>query len=223
MGRMLPFLLAVSALAGCTDRTSPPKGDAFSADGETIAMSGAEGGARYACVTCHGLAGEGNGYDVPRLSGLPAGYLQKQMQDYALGLRPHAVMHDLAAFLSADQRVAVANYYASLPEKASAPTVVDPADPIAVSLYANGDPDRGVVACMQCHGADGVGSPKGPPLAGQPSLYLAQQLVDWRAGKRRNDGTNEMTLAVQRLTDDEIEALSRYLDHSPARPPSPDR
>ncbi len=216
-------LIVLGALAGCTDRMAPPAGDAFTVDGQTIAMSGGEGGARYACVSCHGMYGEGNGYDVPRLAGLPAGYLQKQMQDYALGLRPHAVMRDVAGFLSADQRIAVANYYAAMPPAALGTTIVTAAATGTVNLYDHGAPDRGIGSCASCHGAEGVGSPNGPPIAGQPALYLAQQLVDWRSGKRRNDGTNEMLLAVQHLTDAEIEALSRYLDHSPSRPKRPAR
>lgn len=92
-----------------------PSDDRFGRDGELIAMSGGEGGARYACVTCHGVRGEGNGYDAPRLSGLPAGYLQKQMEDFAGGLRAHALMRDVARFLDSHERVLVANHYAAMP------------------------------------------------------------------------------------------------------------
>ena len=85
-GGLLLALCATVLSTACTDRMTSSD-DRWSADGELIAMSGGEGGARYACVTCHGARGEGNGFDAPRLAGLPAGYLQKQMEDYATGLR----------------------------------------------------------------------------------------------------------------------------------------
>ncbi len=85
----MPVALAVAialAATGCTDRLAPSD-DRWGRDGALVAVSGGEGGARYACVTCHGARGEGNGFDAPRLAGLPAGYLQKQLEDYAAGLR----------------------------------------------------------------------------------------------------------------------------------------
>src|SRR5690606_8477612 len=94
--RHLPLcFLLLTLFAACTDRLAPSD-DPWGRGGELIAMGGGDGGARYACVSCHGARGEGNGFDAPRLAGLPAGYLQKQMEDYAAGLRPHAVMRDVA-------------------------------------------------------------------------------------------------------------------------------
>jgi cytochrome c553 len=54
--RHLPLLLILMLLGtACTDRMSPGD-DRRGGRGELIAMSGGEGGARYACVTCHGAA-----------------------------------------------------------------------------------------------------------------------------------------------------------------------
>lgn len=207
--RHLPLCLLLLSLAACTDRMQPSD-DRWSRGGELIAMSGGEAGARYACVGCHGARGEGNGFDAPRLAGLPAGYLQKQMEDYALGLRPHGVMRDVARFLDSHERVRVASYYAALP--------VQPGDalaPAASALYAR--------ACQQCHGAHAAGTPLGPPLAGQPAFYVAQQLQDWQAAKRRNDGNHEMLKVAQQLKADEVHELSRYLAQLPPRPAGPAR
>lgn len=205
----LPALLFAALLAtACTDRMAPSD-DRFGRSGELIAMSGGEGGARYACVSCHGARGEGNGFDAPRLAGLPAGYLQKQMEDYAQGLRPHEVMRDVARFLDSHERVHVANYYAGLPVQAL-PAGGEPVAETTQALYAQ--------ACQQCHGVDAAGTPLGPPLAGQPPPYLAQQLQDWQAAKRRNDGHHEMLKVAQQLSHDEIQRLSRYLAQTPPRP-----
>lgn len=190
----------------CTDRMTLSD-DRFSGGGELIAMSGGEGGARYACVTCHGARGEGNGFDAPRLAGLPTGYLQKQMEDYAAGLRPHEVMRDAARFLDSHERVQVANHYAALPPRAF-PFETQPATDEAIAaatpaLYAD--------ACQPCHGAQGVGSENGPPLKAQPAFYLTQQLQDWQVSKRRNDGNHVMLKVAQQLEPDEVRQLSLYL------------
>lgn len=195
--------------AACTDRMQPSD-DRYGRGGELIAMSGGEGGARYACVTCHGARGEGNGFDAPRLAGLPAGYLQKQMEDFAAGLRAHAVMHDVARFLDSHERVLVANHYAALPPLALPPATEERADVAAATLYAQ--------ACQRCHGPQGSGSADGPPLNAQPAFYLVQQLQDWQASKRRNDGNHAMLKAAQALSAAEVRQLSLYLAAIPARP-----
>ena len=202
------FLL-LTLLGACTDRLAPSD-DRWGRGGELIAMGGGDGGARYACVSCHGARGEGNGFDAPRLAGLPAGYLQKQMEDYAAGLRPHAVMRDVARFLDSHERVQVADYYAALPVPRDEAPV-----PRAPALYAR--------ACQPCHGVDGAGTALGPPLAGQPAFYLVQQLQDWQVSKRRNDGRHEMLKVAQALSAAEVVELSRYLSQIPPRPAHRDR
>ena len=204
------FLMLALATA-CTDRMTPSD-DRWGRSGELIAMSGGEGGARYACVSCHGARGEGNGFDAPRLAGLPAGYLQKQMQDYAAGLRPHAVMGDVARFLDSHERVQVANFYAALPPSAMPPTAEEAVAATTQALYAR--------ACQECHGALGAGTDLGPPLNAQPAAYLAQQLRDWQVSKRRNDGNHVMLKVAQQLSPEEVHQLSLYLAQTPARPAS---
>lgn len=211
--RALSLALLLLATA-CTDRMAPSD-DRWGRGGELIAMSGGEGGARYACATCHGARGEGNGFDAPRLAGLPAGYLQKQMEDYAAGLRAHEVMRDVARFLDSHERVQVANHYAALPPRALPPATAQAAHPAAAALYAR--------ACQQCHGAEAAGTAQGPPLNGQPALYLAQQLQDWQVSKRRNDGNHEMLKVAQQLSDADVTALSLYLAQIPPRPAAPVR
>ena len=202
------------AAAGCTDRMAPSD-DRFGRSGELIAMSGGEGGARYACVSCHGARGEGNGFDAPRLAGLPAGYLQKQMEDFAAGLRPHEVMRDVARFLDSHERVRVATYYAAMPPLAMPTATTERADASAAALYAK--------ACQACHGANALGTPQAPPLNAQPAFYLAQQLQDWQASKRRNDGAHVMLEAARALHAGEVTQLSLFLAAIPARPASADR
>src|SRR3546814_17966149 len=67
---------------------APSYRDPFRATGETIAMSGGNGGAAAACFTCHGLEGEGDGEVSPRLAGLDPGPLPPQLAAFATGRRP---------------------------------------------------------------------------------------------------------------------------------------
>ena len=49
--------------------------------------------------------------------------------------------------------------------------------------------------------------PNAPNLAGQPEIYLAEQLKDYRSGKRSNE---IMSLIAKPLTDAEITDLSAW-------------
>ncbi len=208
--RAVWLVLCAAVLASaCTDRINTSD-DRWGLNGELIAMSGGEGGARYACVTCHGARGEGNGFDAPRLAGLPAGYLQKQMEDYAAGLRAHEVMRDVARFLDSHERVRVANFYAGLPTLA-----IPAATQEAIASTTPGLYER---SCQQCHGVEGVGAEIAPPLNAQPAFYLMQQLQDWQVSKRRNDGNHMMLKVAQQLNAGEVRQVSLYLAQIPPRP-----
>ena len=217
--RALPTLAAALALGGCAvvDDTSA---DRFAETGELIALSGAGAGAQNACFTCHGIDGQGDGIGAPRLAGLDAGYLERQLVAYADGRRQHPQMAWIAERLGHSERAAVSTYYALLPREIDG---VQQAAPLA--LYHAGDPARGLPACAECHGDQGEGTGAGnPPLAGQPAAYLAHQLEQWRAAKRRNDPGEVMLRISQVLTPSESAALSAYaagLEGAPADPRSP--
>ena len=92
------------------------------ADGASIARTGT--GAAPACQTCHGPAGEGFAQaNFPRLAGLGASYLKRQLDAFADGTRQNASMMPIAKALSVADRNEVAKYYAALPAPATAPAV----------------------------------------------------------------------------------------------------
>jgi cytochrome c553 len=63
-------------------------------------------------------------------------------------------------------------------------------------------------SCIMCHGEKGISSMAGTPsLAGQPDLYLAGQLRDFRDGKRHNE---VMSLMAKPLSDADIDNVSAY-------------
>lgn len=209
----LPLLLL--ATAACTPATNET-GAAFTETGQIIAMGGGEGGPGNACFSCHGLNGEGDGVSVPRLAGLDAGYLQKQMEDYANNVRQAPVMTEVARWLDDRDRRAVAAWYASLPVPAGP---ARPADP-APAIYMRGAPGRGVQACASCHGVSGEGiGAANPALGAQPAAYTLDQLERWKTGRRRNDPRGVMADAVAGLTRPEMEAIAAWLERQPASPP----
>lgn len=195
-----------------------PQPSAFRATGEILALSGGNAGAEAACVTCHGLAGEGDGRLAPRLAGLDAGYLHRQMDDFVTGRRDHKLKRHILRQLDGDDRTKVAAYFAGL----SPPTAPSPAasEPIARSstileqgkiLYQQGDPRRAMPSCASCHGAAGEGQgAANPPLAGQSADYIAAQLYAWKNGKRHNDALQQMQNISKKLTSKEIAAISHY-------------
>jgi cytochrome c553 len=65
-----------------------------------------------------------------------------------------------------------------------------------------------VGVCAPCHGKDGrSGTVEVPNLAGQKSIYLREQLMAFRAGRRKHP---DMKVVAKELTDREIEQLVVY-------------
>lgn len=181
--------------------------------GKTITEKGNAKGA-IACMTCHGDQGQGNvaaGY--PYLAGQPAGYIARQLQDFAAKKRINPVMAPFASALSKDEINAVAAYYSKL----TAPTPVDSAINNKTlsqgeALATQGKWSEGVPACYQCHGDRGQGiAPNFPAISGQPSAYLKKQLLHWKNNERNNDPVGLMQAIVSRLTAEDIDAVSQYL------------
>jgi cytochrome c553 len=211
-------LLALAALGACT--APEPVDDRFEATGELIALSGGDAGADAACVTCHGLRGEGDGHLAPRLAGLDPGYFARQLEFFARGQRRHPQMSSIAKRMDGPARQRLAAYYAELPVTAEASESAD--DCAAAVLYLEGDPERGIEPCAACHGTGGEGTGRGnPALAGQPAPYLAAQLRAWRSGERYGDPLGAMTHVSRLLAEAEVDRLARYSSALPGASANP--
>ncbi len=94
------------------------------------------------------------------------------------------------------------------------------------TLSAIGLPNRGVQACVNCHGPHGTGLPPYYPyLAGQHASYIEQQLKAWRSGERKAETLRSKIMAdiALRMNDDDIRAVALYysrLEMKPTRAPS---
>lgn len=63
-------------------------------------------------------------------------------------------------------------------------------------------------ACVQCHGANGISvAPNAPNLAGQPEIYLADQLRQFRSGRRPSE---VMGVIAKPLSDRDIDDLAAW-------------
>ena len=67
---------------------------------------------------------------------------------------------------------------------------------------------RAGTACAVCHGVQGLSTlPNAPNLAGQPEIYLTEQLKNYRSGKRMHE---VMSVIAKPLSDKEIDDLSAW-------------
>ena len=162
------------------------------------------------CVTCHGTQGISTAEYIPNLAGLPPEVIYKELTDYRTGKRNWVVMNAVATGLSDQDTADVAAYYSSCPRNNLVNSQrTAPSDEDISRLVTDGDPMRNVVACAACHGPVGVKT-GAPPLAGQPTEYLSNQLVAFFQGTRSNDINRQMRLIASRLTPQEVVRLTEY-------------
>ena len=170
------------------------------------------------CVACHGSDGNAIIGQYPKLAGQHADYLVKQLADYKLAVtssgaqgRSNAIMAGMAAALSATDMADLGAYFSSLP--ISGNTTPENVIAIAEPLYRFGDYDRGIAACISCHGPRGNGTSLSgfPKISGQNAQYIQLQLQAFRSSARNNDLNAMMRSAAVKLNDNEIEALSAYV------------
>jgi cytochrome c553 len=76
--------------------------------------------AKEVCAACHGMDGNSQQPDYPKLGGQWADFLAKALRDYKSGARKNPIMQGFAAGLSRQDIDNVAAYYASQPSQLSA-------------------------------------------------------------------------------------------------------
>ncbi len=170
------------------------------------------------CAACHGPDGNSPTDMYPKIAGQHAGYIFKQLKEFKLGAstggkegRNNAVMAGMVAALSEQDMRDLAAYYASQTMKAGS----TPEDVVEAGqkLFRGGDMQRGIAACIACHGPRGVGHSLAnfPKISFQHAAYIKTQLESFRNGSRANDMNGMMRDVAKKLTDEDIEILSKYL------------
>jgi cytochrome c oxidase subunit 2 len=175
------------------------------------------------CEACHGTCAQGTpDLKAPRLAGLEAAYVARQLEDFRSGRRGAAPgdelgdqMTQMAKLLADSDAVGrVAHYVSGLSVRAAPSTV-------------KGDVSKGkatFVPCASCHGAEGQGNStlQAPRLAGMSDWYLHRQLESFRAGQRGNGAPDSpaarMRAMATSLPDDAaVRNVVAYITTLPSR------
>ncbi|WP_165312609.1 c-type cytochrome [Vibrio ziniensis] len=170
------------------------------------------------CVACHGADGNSLITTYPKLAGQHAKYIEKQLKDLKLGAssagkqgRYDPVMSAMAMPLSDEDMSDLAAYFSSLPISSNS----TPEDVVSTgkALYTAGDASRGLTACIACHGPRGNGTELSgfPKISGQHADYVKAQLLKFRDDSRGNDMNAMMRDVAKKLTDADIDTLSKYV------------
>lgn len=169
------------------------------------------GDTRWACSSCHGDQGQGT-QNIPRLSGLAAGYLVKQLHDYKNGARENANMEYVASTLTDQEMAALGAYYASQDVGPSAKASLGGDLERGRSLALAGDWSVALPSCFSCHGPLGWGvEDTFPAISGQHPAYTHAQLAAWKDGRRANSPLGLMHSVATALSDQDMRAVSDYL------------
>lgn len=193
----------------------------FGTAGIAVAQSGdAEAGKEKSqvCAACHGPNGESPTDMYPHLAGQHQKYLLKQLKDFKLASetggeegRNNPIMMGQVASLSEEDIADLAAFYAAK----DSPKGETPEGIIAKGedLFRRGNPDSNMPSCAGCHGprGNGMGLAAFPDISGQHAAYTKSQLEMFRSGERANDPNEMMQGVTEKMTDEEIELLSKFL------------
>ena len=164
------------------------------------------------CAACHGAKGNSAVANFPKLAGQHAGYTAKQLADFKQGeTRSDPIMAGQVASLSEQDMADLGAYYAK--QSVSLGQADEELAVLGEKIYRGGNSERGVSACIACHGPTGAGNPAAnfPLLSGQHTDYLVKALQDFRDGKRSNDMNGMMRDIASNMSDREIKAVASYI------------
>ncbi len=191
----------------------------------------------YTCAGCHGEFGQGTADGTyPRLAGLDADYLARQMRLFKSRERLNIPMFPYATEreLPEEDVILVSRYLSSIKLISRLPPIneatYDPLERLklakqvfAIPRYA-GDIENGKQVynkqCASCHGRDGLGKRREkaagggvvvyPRLSGQHSLYLLRQIEKIGKGTRFHDEKDDAAV-FSSYTRKEIDDVLAYL------------
>ena len=167
------------------------------------------------CAACHGVDGNSQVTQWPKIAGQHEDYLARQARMVRDQQRDVAQMYPIVMNLSDEDIADISAWYASQTIK---PGVADEAlVEQGRALFHGGNPAAGVPACMGCHGPTGNGIPGAgfPMVRGQHASYTADRLRRYRDGETNGEDdpySKIMVGVAENLIDSEIEAVSSYME-----------
>jgi len=218
---------AASSAAASTAATTPPTASSATEPAVAVAIKPGDATAGQAkaavCGACHGIDGNSSDPQYPKLAGQSEAYIAHQLASFKAGKRQNPIMLGMATPLSPQDMQNVGAYFAS---KTSLPGVADQAlVDHGQTLFREGDPTRGIPACMACHSIDGRGNPGAmyPQLTAQHAQYIQATLKAWHDGTVWGDDTHSqiMPSIAQKLDANDIAALASYVEGLHSAEPTP--
>lgn len=161
------------------------------------------------CFLCHGMEGESASPVFPRLAGQHADYIAKQLADFKSGKRNSDTMKPQTEELTPAEMKALGAFFQA---KVVGPRPARDPELLAVGkfVFMRGNQFSGLPACSTCHGAQGLGTPQLPRLAGQHPRYIEDQIKQFNKRERTNDNAVMHTIA-SKLSELETHAVAEYI------------
>ena len=181
------------------------------ADSATQADDAAQKLAAQVCSSCHSPGGNSKSPTFPKLAAQQQPYIVAQIKAFRNKTRGEQEAHDymmgMATLIDDTTAEALGRYFARQP-----PPVGVAGDPALVAkgkrLFEQGVPERGIAACVTCHGPGAHGNGIFPRLAGQHEEYVLRQL---NAIQSRLRESPVMHGIIKDLTSDEMRAVAAFL------------
>lgn len=157
-----------------------------------VDTAAAEGWVDRVCKECHqaDLVGSPDG-EAPNLTLHRGEYVLRKLYDFHTGRRQNSQMNQTAQDMEPEELEIMAAYIGSLEPQPTRQREPE-GDPAAgEEIAVNGLPDRGVQACLTCHGPESLlAIGQIPRLHGQHHVYLAERLAHFDGP--RADEINEI-------------------------------
>ena len=157
------------------------------------------------CFGCHGEDGHSMVPSFPKLAGMQADYLAKQIFDFQAGKRTDETMAGMAWMVaSKEDAMNIGAYFESQSPMKGEPT--------GSKAAKKGEAVYVELGCATCHGKSGEG--KGnlfPRIGGQHMDYLAKTLRDFHSGERTSDRSGMMAPLAKKMTDEQIDTVAEYV------------
>ncbi len=178
------------------------------AAGESLYNNGDSARGVMACVSCHGANGNSGSGTWPKLAAQNANYIYTQLAYFKSGERANGVMMGMSMLLSDADMKNIGAYLEKQKQKGGTARNKDSIE-LGKSIYRGGIASKNVPACASCHGPTGAGIPvQYPRIGGQWAEYTNTQLMNFRAGDRKN---SQMNTIAAKLNDKEMQAVADYI------------
>ncbi len=211
-----PLCASLLLVTGCDNKPAPAQQSANAELDNRMRDESVRWGktlAQTKCTICHDESAGKPGQETPYIGGQHKVYLLTTFDEYGSGNRKDDDKQRIMAGLSAEEKEAIASYYASLPDKWDGRNTVDQKrmktfrDPELISKgQAVAQP------CGSCHGMDGNSEKSGvPSLAALQPDYFVASLKSYLDDSRQ--GADVMKNFKLALTETNIKQLSAFFSN----------